>query len=260
MNRTEYRDAAVTEKDRVHTYVVWMLRDVEEAGDVTQDALLRLWECRDSVRRVAARAWLLKTAHRLALDRMRIAKRRGEISLEALVAVADERGVGPAQSMVNAEVRERVGKALAELAAAYPDRLTLIEGDALATDVAALAESAPGRCRIIANLPYNIATRLLLGWLPRIAAFTSLTLMFQKEVAERLAAAPGTGAYGRLSIVTQWLCEIQCLFDVPPRAFVPAPKVTSTVVQFTPRPAPLAPAEMADIERVTAAAFGQRRK
>ena len=116
MNRTEYRDAAVTEKDRVHTYVVWMLRDVEEAGDVTQDALLRLWECRDSVRRVAARAWLLKTAHRLALDRMRIAKRRGEISLEALVAVADERGVGPAQSMVNAEVRERVGKALAELA------------------------------------------------------------------------------------------------------------------------------------------------
>lgn len=165
-----------------------------------------------------------------------------------------------ARRVIAIERDGRCIKALAELAAAYPDRLTLIEGDALTTDVVALAESASGRCRIIANLPYNIGTRLLLGWLPRITAFTSLTLMFQKEVAERLAAAPGTGAYGRLSIVTQWLCEIQCLFDVPPRAFVPAPKVTSTVVQFTPRPAPLAPAEMADIERVTAAAFGQRRK
>ncbi len=165
-----------------------------------------------------------------------------------------------ARRVIAIERDARCIKALAELAAAYPDRLTLIEGDALATDVAALAESAPGRCQIIANLPYNIATRLLLGWLPRIAAFTSLTLMFQKEVAERLAAAPGTGAYGRLSIIAQWLCEIQCLFDVPSRAFVPAPKVTSTVVRLTPRPAPLAPAEMADIERVTAAAFGQRRK
>lgn len=116
MNRTEYRDAAVAEKDRVHTYVVWMLRHAEEASDVTQDALMRLWECRDSVRPAAARAWLLKTAHRLALDRMRVAKRRAEIPLEALVAVPGDRRAGPAQSAADVESRERVDKALAELA------------------------------------------------------------------------------------------------------------------------------------------------
>ncbi len=197
----------------------------------------------------------------------RIVRAAGDVARATVIEI----GPGPggltrallqsgARRVIAIERDARCIKALAELAAAYPDRLTLIEGDALATDVAALAESASGRCPIIANLPYNIATRLLLGWLPRIAAFTSLTLMFQKEVAERLAAAPGTGTYGRLSVITQWLCEIHCLFDVPPRAFVPAPKVTSTVVRLTPRPVPLAPAEMADIERVSAAAFGQRRK
>ncbi len=150
--------------------------------------------------------------------------------------------------------------ALEELRALFPDRLTLIEGDALKTDIAGLASKASGPCRIVANLPYNIATALLIGWLRDAGAFASMTLMFQKEVAERLAAAPGNSSYGRLSIIAQWLCDVRCLFDVPPRAFVPSPKVTSTVVRLVPRPAPLAQAEMAVLERVTAAAFGQRRK
>ena len=147
--------------------------------------------------------------------------------------------------------------ALQELAAAFPGRLDVVEGDALAIDPARLGE-APRK--IVANLPYNIATALLIGWLRGIAAYESLTLTFQKEVAERLAAAPRSKDYGRLSVITQWLCEVRLLFDIPPRAFVPPPKVTSTVVQLVPRRAPLAPCAMADLEQVLAAAFGQRRK
>jgi len=115
MNRAEYRDAAVTEKDRVHTYVAWMLRDAEEALDITQEALIRLWRCRGRVRRSAARAWLLKSAHRLALDRMRVVRRRAEIPLEALVAVPDGRRDDPGQSAADEELRRRVGAAMAEL-------------------------------------------------------------------------------------------------------------------------------------------------
>jgi 16S rRNA (adenine1518-N6/adenine1519-N6)-dimethyltransferase len=147
--------------------------------------------------------------------------------------------------------------ALGELAALYPGRLHLIEGDALALDPAALA---PAPRKIVANLPYNIATALLLRWLDRIGAYESLTLMFQREVAERLVAAPRGPAYGRLSVLVQWLTEPRILFDLPPRAFVPPPKVTSSVVRLTPRAAPLAPAAKPALERVTAAAFGQRRK
>jgi 16S rRNA (adenine1518-N6/adenine1519-N6)-dimethyltransferase len=147
--------------------------------------------------------------------------------------------------------------ALAELGAAFPGRLSVIEGDALVLDPASLA-AAPRK--IVANLPYNVATPLLLRWLDQIGAFESLTLMFQKEVAQRLAAAPRSKDYGRLSVVTQWLCEVALLFDIPPQAFVPPPKVTSTVVRLTPRAAPLAPCRKADLERVTGAAFGQRRK
>jgi 16S rRNA (adenine1518-N6/adenine1519-N6)-dimethyltransferase len=147
--------------------------------------------------------------------------------------------------------------ALAELDAAFPGRLSIVEGDALEIDVASLA---PAPRKIVANLPYNIATPLLIRWLGEARAFESLTLMFQKEVAERLAAAPGSGAYGRLSVLTQWLCSVRLAFDVPPQAFVPAPKVTSTVVQLVPRALPLASCDQALLERVTAAAFGQRRK
>jgi len=152
---------------------------------------------------------------------------------------------------------ERCVAALAELAAAFPGRLTVVPGDALELDPAALT---PAPRKIVANLPYNIATPLLLGWLGNATAYDSLTLMFQKEVAARLAAVPRTKAYGRLSVMTQWLCEVRPLFDIPPRAFVPPPKVTSTVLRLTPRDAPLAPCRREDLERVLAAGFGQRRK
>jgi 16S rRNA (adenine1518-N6/adenine1519-N6)-dimethyltransferase len=147
--------------------------------------------------------------------------------------------------------------ALSELAALYPGRLDIVAGDALKLDVAGLA---PPPRNIVANLPYNIATPLFLGWLDRIGEFAGLTLMFQREVALRLVAASGSKSYGRLSVLTQWLTRPRILFDVPPRAFVPQPKVTSSVVAIAPRPAPLAPAAKPLLERVTAAAFGQRRK
>jgi 16S rRNA (adenine1518-N6/adenine1519-N6)-dimethyltransferase len=147
--------------------------------------------------------------------------------------------------------------ALGEVAAAFPDRLCVIEADALDTNLASLV---PAPRKIVANLPYNIATPLLLRWLDDVSAYQSLTLMFQKEVAQRLAAAPRTKAYGRLSVLTQWLCDVELVFDVSPQAFVPAPKVTSTVVRLVPRARPLADCRQKDLERVTAAAFGQRRK
>jgi 16S rRNA (adenine1518-N6/adenine1519-N6)-dimethyltransferase len=162
-----------------------------------------------------------------------------------------------ARRVVAIERDERCLAALAELAAQHVGRLDLIAGDALALDPAML--SAKPR-KIVANLPYNAATVMLLGWLDNIREYESLTLMFQREVAERLVAVPRSKAYGRLSVMVQWLCEARILFDVPPRAFVPPPKVTSTVVALTPRPEPLAPASKQVLERVTAAAFGQRRK
>jgi 16S rRNA (adenine1518-N6/adenine1519-N6)-dimethyltransferase len=162
-----------------------------------------------------------------------------------------------ARRVIAIERDPRCLAALAELAAAYSGRIEIIDGDALALDPAVLTE-APRR--IVANLPYNIATALLLRWLDRIGEYESLTLMFQREVAERLVAAPRSPAYGRLSVLVQWLCEAKILFDIPPRAFTPAPKVISSVVRLVPRAAPLAPADKAVLERVTAAAFGQRRK
>ena len=162
-----------------------------------------------------------------------------------------------ARHVIAIERDRRCVAALAELAAAFPGKLTVIEGDALEIDAATLA---PTPRKIVANLPYNIATALLLRWLDHVEAYESLTLMFQKEVALRLAALPRAKDYGRLSVLTQWLCEVRLVFDVPAQAFVPSPKVTSTVVRLTPRAAPLAPCRKEDLERVTAAAFGQRRK
>jgi 16S rRNA (adenine1518-N6/adenine1519-N6)-dimethyltransferase len=166
-----------------------------------------------------------------------------------------------AEHVVAVERDARCVEALQELVAAAVGRLTVIEGDALETDPVALAGEHGGLpVKVVANLPYNIGTALLTKWLAQAAAFRSLTLMFQKEVAERLIAKPGSKAYGRLSVLSQWLCEVERLFNLPAAAFVPPPKVASSVVRLTPRPAPLAPAEMATLERVTAAAFGQRRK
>lgn len=163
--------------------------------------------------------------------------------------------------VVAVEKDRRCLDALAELAAAYPDRLDVVEGDALTLALEQLGE-APRQ--IVSNLPYNISTALLIRWLGALAenstAFAALTLMFQKEVAERLTAEPGSRHYGRLTVVTQWLCEVRSLFDIPPRAFTPPPKVTSSVVSLEPRAAPLAAVSLKSLERVTAAAFGQRRK
>jgi 16S rRNA (adenine1518-N6/adenine1519-N6)-dimethyltransferase len=147
--------------------------------------------------------------------------------------------------------------ALRELATKSEGRLEVIEADALTFDLAALGAE---RIVAVANLPYNVGTPLLLGWLDRIERFESLTLMFQREVAERLAAAPGNAAYGRLSVIVQWLCEVRILLHLPARAFMPPPQVASSLVQLRPRPHPLAPADKPTLERVLAAAFGQRRK
>jgi 16S rRNA (adenine1518-N6/adenine1519-N6)-dimethyltransferase len=114
--------------------------------------------------------------------------------------------------------------------------------------------------QVIANLPYNIATPLLIGWLRQARDFERLTLMFQQEVAERICAAPGTAAYGRLSVLAQWICAADLLLRLPPAAFVPPPAVHSAVVGFTPRAEQPTPALFAQMERLTAAAFGQRRK
>jgi len=194
----------------------------------------------------------------------RIARAAGPFDAGSVIEV----GAGPggltralleegAAHVVAIERDRRCLAALGELAAAYPGRLELVEGDALKLDPAALT---PGPRRIVANLPYNIATALLLRWLDRIGEYQSLTLMFQREVAERLVATARSPAYGRLSVIVQWLTLPKILFDLPPRAFVPSPKVTSSVVSLKPRAMPLARAEKAALERITAAAFGQRRK
>jgi 16S rRNA (adenine1518-N6/adenine1519-N6)-dimethyltransferase len=154
------------------------------------------------------------------------------------------------------EVDPRAVAAMRELAERDP-RLRVVAADALATDAAALV---PPPRQIVANLPYNIATPLLVGWLRHADAFERLTLMFQQEVAERICAAPDTPAYGRLSVLAQWTCRTELLLRIPPSAFVPPPKVFSAVVGFTPHAMQPAPALFAQMERLTAAAFGQRRK
>ncbi len=161
------------------------------------------------------------------------------------------------RQVVAIERDERCIDALQELVEAFPGRLRIVEGDALHTDLASLGP-AP-RC-IVANLPYNISTVLLIGWLERIDDFASLTLMFQKEVADRLVAKPRSKDYGRLSVIAQFHCAIRPLFDIAASAFVPPPKVTSTVVQLLPRADRPRDIDVKTLSAVTAAAFGQRRK
>ncbi len=162
-----------------------------------------------------------------------------------------------ASRVVAIERDHRCLAALGELAAAFPGRLRVVAGDVLDIDTAQLC---PPPRQIVANLPYNISTVLLLRWLDQVRAYQGLTLMFQKEVALRLVAGPGSRTYGRLSVITQWLCETRLMFHLPARAFTPPPKVTSTLVGLSPRAEPLDPAPKAALQRVTAAAFGQRRK
>jgi len=194
----------------------------------------------------------------------RIARIAGDLAGVSVIEV----GPGPggltrslleagASRVVAVEKDPRCIGAIAELAAAFPERLEIIEADALEVDARDLA---PAPRKIVANLPFNVATPLLLQWLRDARDFAQLTLMFQKEVADRLVAEAHTSAYGRLSIMAQWLCQVRRDFNVDARAFVPPPRVASTVVTLVPRDQPLAPAERPLLETVTAAAFGQRRK
>jgi 16S rRNA (adenine1518-N6/adenine1519-N6)-dimethyltransferase len=165
-----------------------------------------------------------------------------------------------ARRVVAVERDQRAIAALEEIAARYPGRLDIITGDALGFDLR--EQLGPERARVVANLPYNIATALLVGWLttePWPPWYDSLLLMFQREVAERIVAAPGSKSYGRLSVLAGWRTEAKILFDVARSAFVPPPKVTSSVVRLTPRQVPLA-CDAVVLQRVTEAAFGQRRK
>jgi 16S rRNA (adenine1518-N6/adenine1519-N6)-dimethyltransferase len=198
----------------------------------------------------------------------RIARTAGDLAGCSVIEIGPGPG-GLTRALLTTAAREIVAierdsrclGALADLEARAAGRLRIIEGDALKTDV----EEICARPRaIVANLPYNVSTVLLIGWLDLIArspdALDSMTLMFQREVAERLVAAPNSRAYGRLGVLSQWLCHVELAFDVPARAFTPPPKVTSTVVHFRPREKPLADADPATLQRVTATAFGQRRK
>lgn len=162
-----------------------------------------------------------------------------------------------AEQVIAIEKDFRARSVLDSLLTAANGRLQLVEGDALKTP---LWEMGNAPLRIIANLPYNIATSLLIQWLEHAPAFESLTLMFQREVAERITAAPGDSAYGRLSILTGWHANAQILFDIPQDAFVPAPKIISSVVQIRPLPAPRFACSQSALETVTRLAFGQRRK
>ena len=165
-----------------------------------------------------------------------------------------------ARHVLAIEKDERALPALAEIAKAYPGRLTVIHGDALQVDP--LAHLTPP-IRIAANLPYNVGTELLVRWLtpPQWPPFwQSLTLMFQKEVAERIVAKPGSKAYGRLALLAQWRTDARVVMHLPPEAFVPPPKIHSAVVHLTALPEPRYPADPAVLSRVTAAAFNQRRK
>ena len=165
-----------------------------------------------------------------------------------------------ARHVVAIEKDERCISALAEIAAHYPGRLTVLEGDALKIDP---MEHLNPPVRVVANLPYNVGTELLVRWLTPDEwppYWTSLTLMFQKEVAQRITAECGSKAYGRLSILAQWRCQVRMAMQIPPEAFTPPPKVTSAVVHLERREVPLYDADAKVLERVVAKAFGQRRK
>jgi 16S rRNA (adenine1518-N6/adenine1519-N6)-dimethyltransferase len=197
----------------------------------------------------------------------KIARAAGHLSSGVTIEVGPGPGgltrallMNDAARVVAIERDERCLAALAEIADHYPGRLQVIPGDALKADWRALASGE--EARIVANLPYNIGTELLVRWLtvedwPPF--YSSLTLMFQREVAERIVAKPGDASYGRLGVLAGWRTEARIAFDLPPQAFSPPPKVMSSVVRLIPRESPL-PAPVRKLERVTETAFGQRRK
>lgn len=198
----------------------------------------------------------------------KIARAAGDLSRSAVIEI----GPGPggltralllhgARHVIAVEQDARCLPALEEISRHYPGRLTVIHENALETDFPALC-TGHEEVRIVANLPYNIGTELLVRWLtaePWPPFYSSMTLMFQREVAERIVAEPGSGAYGRLAVLAGWRAEVRIAFDVPATAFTPPPKVTSSVVHLVPRHNPLE-VEIGRLEAVTKAAFGQRRK
>ena len=200
----------------------------------------------------------------------RIARTTGDLAGRTVVEI----GPGPggltrallhegAARVIAVERDDRCLPALEEIAARYPGRLEIHMGDALDADWAALLGRDSGKASIIANLPYGVATRLLIGWLetePWPPWFDRMALMFQREVAERIVAEPGTKAYGRLAVISQWRCEARIAMTLKPEAFTPPPKVASAVVEFVPRGSPSPPCSVKVLGEVTAAAFGQRRK
>ncbi|MGH6762769.1 MAG: 16S rRNA (adenine(1518)-N(6)/adenine(1519)-N(6))-dimethyltransferase RsmA [Phyllobacterium sp.] len=196
----------------------------------------------------------------------KIARQAGDLHGETVIEVGPGPGgltralLAQGANVIAIERDERCLAALDEVSAHYPNRLRVISGDALETDFARLAEGQ--QVRIVANLPYNVGTQLLVNWLlsePWPPFYASMTLMFQREVGERIVAAPGSEAYGRLGVLAGWRSESRIAFDVPPQAFTPPPKVTSSVVHLIPRINPL-PCKAKDLGKVTLAAFGQRRK
>ncbi|MDI6026399.1 16S rRNA (adenine(1518)-N(6)/adenine(1519)-N(6))-dimethyltransferase RsmA [Corticibacterium sp. UT-5YL-CI-8] len=197
----------------------------------------------------------------------KVARAAGDLTQTTVIEVGPGPGgltrallLNDAKRVIAIERDERCLAALAEISDHYPGRLEVISGDALKTDLATLA---PGEdVKIVANLPYNIGTELLVRWLtvrdwPPF--YRSLTLMFQREVAQRIVATPRDDAYGRLGVLAGWRTEARIAFDVPPQAFTPPPKVTSSVVHLVPRAGPLE-ADVIKLGRITEAAFGQRRK
>ncbi len=193
----------------------------------------------------------------------RIARVAGDITDGTTIEIGPGPG-GLTRSLLNAgatviaiEKDERCLAPLAEIVDAWPGKLEVMQGDALRIDASALG-SAPRR--VIANLPYNIGTELLVRWLSKPEAFTSITAMIQKEVADRIVAGPGSKTFGRLSVFAGWRWETKRALDVPPEAFTPPPKVESTVIHMVPLERPVAEADASTLSRVTAATFGQRRK
>lgn len=199
----------------------------------------------------------------------KIARQAGDMSAHTVIEI----GPGPggltrsllragAKHVVAIEYDARAIKALQSLKEAAQGRLTLVHGDAMAADIATLVPQGPRM--IIANLPYNIATPLVIGWLQRLRTdpqFVDLMLlMFQREVADRITSPVGGKAYGRLGVVSQWLCAVKRAYDLPPSAFTPPPKVSSAVVSFKPLVLGEGQPAFETVETITAAAFGQRRK
>jgi len=200
----------------------------------------------------------------------KIARNAGDLSASDVIEI----GPGPggltraillqgARSLHAVEFDDRAIAALGPLVDAAQGRLTLVHGDALKTDMQQFGQD--GARVIMANLPYNIATPLLINWLSAIrdkntGAFTQMVLMFQREVAQRIVAKPGDDAYGRLAIISNWLCDARICMDLPPSAFTPPPKVHSAVVRFVPKKPDAHWPSFRAMETVTAAAFNQRRK